>query len=263
VTVNGATAALPDFEDPPIVEALASVEFQQLPLSTLDLGDLVRRWLTEYPQLSEQPVLPPTTAFGPANGPLQFTWGGAVPSVRFWAESADSQWLAQLQGDRVVINWRRVDERKYPGFNALFERVTSLVTGLVDFVAELGREAPVPLLAEYTYVNRIEAAPSEYTYSIFTEPRRAIPGVELYTGFRMVREVESELGRAELTITGEPIPELAAQSAVALNETTRVFLTSNSSPDTIGQAIRFAHETSRTAFTAVTSLEMQQQWGRN
>lgn len=259
MTVNGATASLPDFDNPPIIEALASVEFQQLPLSTLDLGDLVRRWLPDYPTLTEQPVLPPTTAFGPVNGPLQFSWGGAVPAVRFWAESEDQQWLAQLQADRVVVNWRRVDERKYPGFEALYPRVLALVSELIEFVAELGRVTPVPLVAEYTYVNRIGSAPSEYLYSILTEPRRPIPGVELYTGFRMVREVQSELGRAELTITAEP----ADESAVALNETTRVFLTPNSSPDRVGRALEFAHETSRTAFTAVTSLEMQQQWGRN
>lgn len=260
---------LPNFENPPIVEALASVEFESLQLTTLELGDLVKRWSAEYPVLSEHETLPPTIPFGSASGPFQFSFGSPAPSIRFWAAAADSQWLAQLQNDRVVLNWRRAHgELRYPGFGALRDRLYALLDDLLRFTIENNRPQPAPLLAEYTYVNNLEAAASDYLYSIVTAPLRPLPGDELYTGFRLVREVPSAAGRGELTITAEPVPQDAGQgssvrhASVALNVTTRVFLNANATLAAAKEACDFAHQTSRTGFTAVTSREIQERWGR-
>ena len=264
-------AALPDFENPPIVEAVASVEFESFQLTTLGLGALVSRWSGDYPEVSEHEIIPPTTAFGPATAPFQFTFGiGApTPSIRFWAASHDEQWLAQLQNDRVVLNWRRRNgEQQYPQFSPLQQRLNALLDDLVAFIVSQGRAEPTPLIAEYTYVNHIEPAAADYLYSIVTAPQRPLPGTELYTGFRLVRDVPSNSGRSELTITAEPIPldpgqsNTAGHAAVALNVTTRVFLGANSSLSTAKEAIDFAHQISRAGFTAVTSREIQDRWGR-
>lgn len=255
-------AALPDFDNPPIVEALASVEFENLGIGTLDLASLVRGWVDTYPVLSEHEALPPTSAFGPTAPPFQFMWNAGAPAVRYWAASEDDQWLAQLQADRVVLNWRQTSPSlTYPHFDAVRERLTALLADLAVFLQSLGRPSPNLLLAEYTYVNHIEADTADYLFSIFKAPSRPLPGEELYTGFRVVRELLADEGRAELTIAAEPAP--TPERMIGLNVTTRVFLPPNSELTKLDSAIQLAHRTSREGFTAVTSREMHQRWGRN
>lgn len=99
------------YERPPVTEVALAIYFgSPLGLNSAHLGQLWKRWRERYPRTEDHPVLPPVPqeAFS-SPGPVAFRFAVNTPGPRVWFCSAVGDRLLQVQFDRLVVNWRRVD----------------------------------------------------------------------------------------------------------------------------------------------------------
>jgi uncharacterized protein (TIGR04255 family) len=146
---------LPDYERPPVVEVVLGLRFEPLPIRALDLGALNAVWAQDYPQVSEQPVIPPPPPVG-VNMQMPMITFGVPPMQRHWWTTVDASRLLQVQQDRLILNWRRTSpETDYPRYPAL--RAT-FVRHLEEFQEFAARFGPLQVTHfEVTYINDLPA----------------------------------------------------------------------------------------------------------
>jgi uncharacterized protein (TIGR04255 family) len=151
------SANLPSFEHPPVIEVAVGVHFLQLPgLNTVALVRLADRWHERYPKVQEQPALPPAA---PGGQVFTFQVQNSPPPQRFWLLTDNESLLVQIQYDRLLLNWRRVDDDDaYPRYGKLRQDFSKLWSEFVDYVASGDFGALQPNLAEVTFFNRIPAS---------------------------------------------------------------------------------------------------------
>lgn len=181
-----------------------------------------------------------------------------VPPPRLWNASQDQQWLVQLQDDRLLLNWRKVDAActypKYETIRTEFERVLSMLD------IPIGQEL-VPLVAEFSYVNHIthdEASGLHEIYSVFQRPTQPLPGAVVSERYELVTRERTELGFAQLTVTIQPA---AGDNATTLTVSTKSFAGSQLESSQIMELIDSAHEVSKRAFFAIVSDRATSNWG--
>jgi uncharacterized protein (TIGR04255 family) len=75
---------------------------------------------------------------------------------RIWLESEDGHRLVQLQQDRFLFNWKRVEKRgAYPHFAALYLEFVEGWSAYKEIVATLGEGVLEPQRFECSYINNI------------------------------------------------------------------------------------------------------------
>jgi uncharacterized protein (TIGR04255 family) len=140
------------------------VQFHPLfSLRGIVLGPLRDRWRGTHPRVEEQPPLPPTIEAQVAPGINLQVGFGPVPNARYWFMSETGADIIQLQNDRIVVNWRRVDGGEpYPRYETMVERFDRALNELIRFVdeEELGQIEIVQ--AELDYINDVGASGAEH-----------------------------------------------------------------------------------------------------
>ncbi|GGF11405.1 TIGR04255 family protein [Subtercola lobariae] len=257
VAGNG-LSRVPSFAHPPVTEAVVSVEFAPVAaIGFLFLGAFNQQIQAEFPRHEEMIFVPQTSTFAGFQ-PIQ-------PVVRLRMITEDQSSVAQLQNDRLTLNWRQAPNgREYPHYAVHVAKHRELFDRLGSSVAGLGDEEVIPLIAESTYVNRIEFDAGEQAHEYFSllTDGEALPGAHVATHFQTIRAVSSEDSRfgGHLTITAEPFAEPNAVGVI-LTVVTRIALDSADSLDATYDGLAFAHETSVVAFAAATTSEMHSRWG--
>ncbi len=148
---------LPSFDKPPLVEVVLGVQFSPLEaLKTPHYGDFWQTIKNEFPTLEDHPPLPPTIErFGTAGPPtIEFT--NVPPIRRSWFVSPDKTGIIQLQRDRFLHNWRRVQESDtYPRYDQVMKPFLAKLELFSKFVADNNLGELKHNQYELTYVNRI------------------------------------------------------------------------------------------------------------
>ncbi len=149
---------LPEFRNPPVTEVLAAVYFalEHKPLSLLETADFLNRACRMERDVSYSGApreLPPGRGTGP--GGLEVR--SMPPLPRIWLVSKDGTRLLQFQQDRLVHNWRKVEENSvYPRFEAVRDEFLYRWRAFEDFVGEVRPNDDLTLFqAELCYVNHI------------------------------------------------------------------------------------------------------------
>ena len=127
-----------------------------IPLPTVTLGLLGQRWRERLPVVQDQPPLPPIVpeSFDQFAPSFSFQMGPSVPRV--WFSTASGDHLVQLQGDRLVHNWRKVAEREpYPHYSSLRPMFEDDLQDFFAFLMEQGLDPFSITQCEATYVNPI------------------------------------------------------------------------------------------------------------
>lgn len=241
--------------NPPVIEAVAGIEFRARPMDVVALVRETSKWSADYPVVSSQPPLPPSRPVGQPGPELQFMQG-AGPS-RLWAVSEDGSWLVQSQEDRVLVNWRKVAEgAKYAGFDAMRER-------LIKLHKLLDRPQGVrlsPRVAEFSYVNQIEADVRDLheTYAIFQKPERKLPGDLVAERYEAVTRLQHEHGLGQVTLTIEPAA--GTPPTTMLNVSAKFFAGKPLEESDFTALVDAAHDASKEAFFAVVSDATMSRW---
>jgi len=162
--VQGSPASIHVFDRPPVVEVALSVQFARLPLlRPFAIRDLWATWAATYPNVQEQPTLPPLEVELPRGQPSRLRIALepiTTPSdVRYWFSDEASRFLIQVQQDRFVFNWRRApgDDSPYPRYATVRE---NFLRHLAELIAFLQHEEVGDLrfnATEVTYINHIPA----------------------------------------------------------------------------------------------------------
>ncbi len=159
-TVQGRPEDLPDFRKPPLAETVLSLQFEPIAgLTTAHLGLLWQRFRERLPFIEEQPPLPPVVEkFGtPSPAQVEVTVEEKPPVPRLWFLNQDKTELIQVQADRFIHNWRKMEGLEpYPRFEPIRDKFRNEVDTLVQFLNDEGMGAPVVNQCEVTYVNHIE-----------------------------------------------------------------------------------------------------------
>lgn len=247
------------FSRPPVVETAMAVEFSTVPgLTVTDMVHLADKWADRYPARQEQPPLPPSTPTG--GGPvLPF---GPIGGVRLWCADEERSLLLQLQHDRLILNWRAAGAtpQRYPGYQALEAEFALRWGQLASFIEEQGIAAPVPRLAEFTYVNVIEhAGATEVTKAlmVMSPEDTQLPGQESTITYATERQVGS--ASAKNGILAVTANRDASERHWVLTVVTRM-MNAESESDPL-PLVATAHTYSREAFLATTTSEAQADWG--
>lgn len=151
-------APLPSYKSPPVIEVLIGAQFQQPKgFTSAHLGLFWDKLKSDYPRISLAHPLPPLGHGTEAIVP-QIEISSVPPMPRFFCEGEPSNWLVQLQDDRLIQNWRRItDDDEYPRFPAVKLKFDELISKFEEFCIEQNLERPDFTHFEVTYVNHILA----------------------------------------------------------------------------------------------------------
>ena len=106
---------LPDYEEPPVIETVLGVQFSPLkPFTTRVFGFYRELVKEQFPHFEIQdPIIPAVEEFGVTR---TFPIGVQVvsaPDFRCWYIDESETRLIQLQKDRFIHNWRKVNFVSY------------------------------------------------------------------------------------------------------------------------------------------------------
>ena len=155
-------STLPDFADPPVVEAVLGVGFHQV--AGLTATKLVQFWsqqlANELPDDAQAPPyeMPierfPSTSVA---GGVSLTFRNEPPPPRFFF--SDDNHLVQLQSDWFAYNWRKTPNNPtYEHYETGRDRFETYFMHLQEFVQGQLSAHLLPAQAEVTYVNHILSA---------------------------------------------------------------------------------------------------------
>lgn len=153
---------LPDFDDPPVVETVLSVQFEPLAsIRTAHLGILWEEFRAEFPNTEERPPLDPVLEQFPESAVarigLRFQAFENPPVPRIWFTNDRGSEMIQVQNDRFTKNWRKDGEGiLYPHYDETirpnFDRDYRVFLAFLE-KNQLG--TPHVNQCEVTYVNHI------------------------------------------------------------------------------------------------------------
>jgi uncharacterized protein (TIGR04255 family) len=153
---------LADFECPPVVETVLSLQFEKLPaMRAVHFGLFWSKVKERFPKTEEQaPLLPTIERFPepmPPGGQIRFE-SIEVPTLpRVWMINEAGTEVIQLQNDRFIKNWRKsADDEPYPHYEPVirpaFERD---FREFKSILAEQKLSEIKVTQCEVTYVNHI------------------------------------------------------------------------------------------------------------
>jgi uncharacterized protein (TIGR04255 family) len=148
------TAPLPEYENPPVLEVVAGVQFETLALmQTRHFGEFWDSIKEEFPISQDAPPLPSS------GGPFTIEVLELPPLRRMMLISADNHYVVQVQDSRFHVNWRKTKSTDaYPRYSTIFEKFQRLWKEFLAFVASSGLPSIKPRMYELTYVNHIDAS---------------------------------------------------------------------------------------------------------
>ena len=151
---------LPNFDAPPLTEVFISVQFDAIPnLQVPQIGLFWSSIRDRFPSTEQHPPLEPAKEkFGPPTPPkIQLSISQAPPLSRTWFLSESGSELIQVQADRFMHNWRKVeDEDSYPRYEHVREEFSKGMRDFCDFLQEESLGEFRPNQCEISYINHIE-----------------------------------------------------------------------------------------------------------
>lgn len=147
---------LPSFHKPPVVEVALGVQFEALSeLNTGKTGLLWSRYRKDFPVVQDHPLLDrvvETFDAKPSSVKVELELVNRPP--RTWFMSSAEDHVIQIQQDRFVVNWRKL-EKEYPRFPHVLNLFTESFGKFLEFIEkeQVGRFSPNQ--CEVTYVNHL------------------------------------------------------------------------------------------------------------
>ncbi|MDQ6703385.1 MAG: TIGR04255 family protein [Pseudomonadota bacterium] len=256
-------------------EVAVGVQFPAV-LNPVYLGLYYQRIKARFPKIQVQaPVAPSFETFG---DPQIMSFGIAPPlglQPRMWFMSADENSLIQLQGDRLLFNWRGgVQGSTYPHFEAVYAEFTNALDELETLAAAQGITAIAAAVnqCEVLYVNPLLTAntgvPLSAPEKIFrvwsdklgVEWQEPLEDMSFNVRYRLNGEDGKPFGRLTAAL-------LSSSSAPNESHGFQLELTARGMPqergrDGIAAFHNHAHWAIVRCFTALTTPEMHTLWER-
>jgi uncharacterized protein (TIGR04255 family) len=157
--MSDSAKTLPKFRKPPVIEVAISVQFKEIAkIGAPHLGMLwAERYRERYSKATQQPPLPNLhEAFPPTPARALVEIQPKMPVPRCWFLNEQGTELIQVQADRFVLNWRKLDtDQAYPSYELIKERFTEEVSKFEEWLKAEGFGRIKIDQSELTYVNHI------------------------------------------------------------------------------------------------------------
>jgi uncharacterized protein (TIGR04255 family) len=264
---------LPRFRKPPVSEVAVGVQFADV-LTPVHLGLYYQRIKTRFPKVQVVPPLPATFetfALSAAPAPVApVFFDGTRP--RMWFSSEDDNLLIQLQGDKLIFNWRSgAQGSPYPHFEAIQAEFAQAYDAL-EALAKADKREIAPNQCEIVYVNSILTANTGIALSepqkIFRpwdgahglEWREPLEDLSFNARYRLTDEAGNPFGRLTVSLAGG----WAAKEASPAFQFQMMARGQPRSPGYAGVAAfhDHAHKAIVRCFAAITTPEMHKLWER-
>lgn len=261
---------LPDYEKPPLVEVALAVQHRPLPLRQGHLGLFWSRVIGDYPRTQDLPPLEPPSAMSDAHGEPMITLElGSSPRVnRAWFVGHDDTRLLQVQADRFVANWRsRAGDDSYPRFESILQEFSRSLETFDQVLGDNGMPHRASEQIEVTYVNWIpDCALPELLVDLIRRDDDGVPGIRTddRLAYRWVLEDEEPLPRS-LQMNAHTARRKEGDRVIPGCMMTFTFsapVPPEIGDDDVQEAMNDGRNTIVRAFTAVTTPEMHDRWGR-
>lgn len=278
---------LPSFDRPPVIEVVASVQFDPPQgFNAVHLGLLWNRFRREFPKVEQKAPLPQVLErLGVTAQPRQFEveFSAEPPLPRLWFVSRSGDELIQVQPDRFIRNWRAVPQlgNKYPRYrDCIRPRFEADYSSFVSFLESEEFDTVEPNQCELTYVNHI--LPNEYwsSHSDLSAVVRCLPrefgglldysteAINMASAHLLNDDQQQFLGRLHIKVQSafrEPRKEKEGEKQLPIFVVT---LTARGRPAGNGMAgvmkfLDIGHRAIVNSFDRVTTTEMHKVWGKN
>ncbi len=147
----------PDYENPPVIEVVCGILFK--PISALlspYIGILWEKYKSEYPQCSEVAPLDPVIERFDEPPQMALELADVPPLARIWFIHEKGNGIIQVQRDRFLHNWRKVNpEDEYPRYHVVKQMFRDRLFKFQAFLEENSLGSIEPLQYEMTYINHI------------------------------------------------------------------------------------------------------------
>lgn len=264
---------LPDYQQPPVVETLLGVQFT--PLTNFSIPHFGLYWdriRKDYPNYQVLPRLGQSIeqfGSGLVSRPKIGVEFVSTPEVRCWFIEKSGRMLTQVQSDRFLHNWRKVDPNDvYVHYDRIRPRFIEEWTRFCAFLKDEGIAPPEVNQCELTYVNHIDLGKGWSSYGELnkvisfwsgTSSGNFLPVPEsVNIGARFV--LPDKRGRLYIELQPAIRPH-DAKEILQLNLTARGKPESNSL-DKILEWFDLGHEWIVRGFTDFTAKEIHEFWER-
>lgn len=267
---------LPDFDNPPVIEVAMGVQFETIPsLRTAQLGMLWTEFRDEFPKCEEHPPRKPSFEHFGVREPtkIEVHVERGIPVPKLWFINEAGTRLIQVQQDRFVHNWRKMDEKdEYPRYENVREKFMETLDIFRRFIDREGLGELVPNQCELTYVNHIfqyqgwdrygqidklfTVWESKYSDLFLSEPEEA----GFFARYIIKSDKEEQLGRLYINVNPSVRSEDRTQ-IVLMN------LTARGKPlgdgiEGVSTFLDIGRSWIVRGFASITSKEMHQHWRR-
>jgi len=270
---EAATLPFPKFDRPPVYETVLGVQFDPLkgfsiPHYGLYWGKIQR----DYPRYEVHPPLSSAVEqFG--SEAIKESKAGiellTQPEARTWFLNEGETILLQVQKDRFLQNWRKMDDGDvYPHYDELKPKFFYEWQRFCQFLDENRIETPNINQCEVTYVNHIDIEQGPRSYGRLSRIISCWSGT--YSG-QFLSDPESVNFSARYLLPDKRGRlHIAMQPAIRrkdAKEILRLSLTARGKPHSSNAAdiqdwLNVGHEWIVRAFTDITTPEMHQYWER-
>lgn len=154
---------LPDFGAPPVAEVVLSAQFEKLPsFRTVHIGLLWEHFRRKFPVTEEHAPLDPifenldSDSLVRNTGMIRIRSFEKPPLPRAWFINSQGSQLIQVQADRFIHNWRKVQQtEEYPRYETIREAFVLELESFARFVEKENLGSLQFNQGEITYVNHI------------------------------------------------------------------------------------------------------------
>lgn len=147
---------------PPVTEVAIDLQFLPIRgLTTAHLGLFWSRLRDEFPLALDKPPLEPDIERLPGRRPssrIALQISQLPPMRRLWLLQSDETVLIQVQQDRFIRNWRRLEvSQSYPRYSTLRRSFQNDFERFLEFLSEEGLPGPKITQCGVSYINLFPA----------------------------------------------------------------------------------------------------------
>lgn len=265
---------LPEFTNPPVVEVILSAQFGHVEgFGVIHYGLLWEHFSQEFPGVREMPPLEPAfELFGARSQAASSMKVEIIDRImpRLWFFNQDETRLIQIQPDRLVHNWRKIEnDNVYPRYEQIKAGFIDAVEKLNTFLSEKGMSEISVNQCEISYLNHItvddvrDSALSKM-FRLFSDNSAENWSGEIedfHFSMKHILRGNKEKPYGRLHVQVDPFDQADGKKSFLLNLTARG---RPETPDIDGMTDFFdkGRDTIVRRFTEITSDHMHKVWGR-
>jgi uncharacterized protein (TIGR04255 family) len=268
------------YGEAPVAEVVLGVQFAESAIDLDVLAEFSRGIRESFPRREQHEPLAPSSedlTAGAVPITVEFQVIQQFPFPRTWFTSEDGHRLVQLQADRLVFNWRKLDDQseEYPHYEGLRPIFEENLRRLRECFDTLGRPQPMANHTEVSYINFVEVPGAEpgadhpglhHVLNAVAPPADGFlppPQDEAYMArYRIPHWDNPEEPAGRLYVSAQPVYRNRDRMPIYSLKLTANLVPPLPDDETVERSLDWGREWAVRSFELITRPEMQETWKR-